>query len=62
MEFSVDVWRERAARKLGEASKWLEQRRRDEAPFVVYGTVAGKSNGGRAASRRCVCPRSSGRS
>lgn len=43
MQFTVDAWRARAGRKLGQIKAWLDRRRREDAPYLVYGTVAGLS-------------------
>ncbi|MCI0731532.1 MAG: SUMF1/EgtB/PvdO family nonheme iron enzyme [Chloroflexi bacterium] len=41
MTFTLESWKEAAGRKLREAGEWLQRRRQEDAPYVVYGTVAG---------------------
>jgi formylglycine-generating enzyme required for sulfatase activity/predicted ATPase len=41
MEFNLDIWRERAAVKVGEAGQRLKTHARLDLPYIAYGTVAG---------------------
>jgi formylglycine-generating enzyme required for sulfatase activity len=41
MQFDENSWREQIKQKLNEIGRWLDQRRRQDLPYVAYGTVAG---------------------
>ena len=41
MGITPESWQEAAGRKLRELADWLNRRRREDAPYVVYGTLAG---------------------
>lgn len=41
MVVTPESWKESARQKLQELSKWLQRRRQEDVPYLVYGTVAG---------------------
>ena len=41
MTFTLETWRAQAGRKLEQVGQWLERRRRQDLPYMAYGTVAG---------------------
>lgn len=50
MTYTLEIWQEQAAEKLAQAGKWLE-RRREDVPSVVYGTLWGKKMPGDRSTR-----------
>ena len=43
MDFTLDVWKEKAAGQLRRVGAWLEQRKRQDVPYLVYGALCGMS-------------------
>ena len=43
MEFTLDIWKEQAAAQLRRIGGWLEQRKTQDAPYLVYGALCGLS-------------------
>ncbi|GAB4151704.1 MAG: hypothetical protein Fur0021_15800 [Candidatus Promineifilaceae bacterium] len=41
MAFDKEIWEQRVKGKLAEIKQWLDRRRQQDLPYVVYGTVAG---------------------
>jgi len=43
MDFTLDVWKEKAAGQLARIGDWLEQRKKQDTPYLVYGALCGLS-------------------
>ena len=39
--FTIESWKEKAQAKLAQFGNWVDKRRRQDLPYVVYGTMAG---------------------
>jgi len=43
MDLTLDIWKEQAAGQLRRIGDWLEQRKAQDAPYLVYGALCGLS-------------------
>jgi len=43
MDLTLDIWKEQAAGQLRRIGGWLEQRKTQDAPYLVYGALCGLS-------------------
>jgi len=43
MDFTLDIWKEQAAAQLARIGDWLERRKTQDAPYLVYGALCGLS-------------------
>jgi len=43
MDFNVAIWKESAGKKLQEIGRWVNRRRREDVPKLVYGALCGLS-------------------
>ena len=43
MDLTLDIWKEQAAGQLRRIGGWLEQRKAQDAPYLVYGALCGLS-------------------
>lgn len=43
MSFTLDTWKEKAAERLHNIGDWLERRKNQDGPYLLYGALCGAS-------------------